>query len=147
MRQNWVRILSVYGKNDGFNTLISYLIKEMKEGRSLQLTKCEQIWDYLYADDAAGDAILAVAEKGKDGKAYPLGSGKGRILSEDVEEIRDIVSPTTKIEFGAKEYYPHQPMHLVADISKLTEDTGWKPNNTFSDDIKELIAYYDEQKY
>ena len=77
MRQNWVRNLSVYGPNDGENTLISYVIRELKAGRSPELTKCEQIWDYLYADDA-GDAILAIAEKGVDGKAYPLGSGKGR---------------------------------------------------------------------
>ena len=53
MRQNWVRILSVYGPNDGENTLISYVIRELKAGRSPELTKCEQTWDYLYADDAA----------------------------------------------------------------------------------------------
>ncbi len=138
MRQNWVRILSVYGPNDGANTLISYLISELKVGRSPQLTKCEQMWDYLYADDA-GDAILAVAENGIDGKAYPLGSGKGRRLSEYVEDIRDIVSPKTKIEFGAKEYYPHQPMHLVADVRELTEDTGWKPLFFFPNGIKNIL--------
>ncbi|MBO7110338.1 MAG: NAD(P)-dependent oxidoreductase [Bacteroidaceae bacterium] len=138
MRQNWVRILSVYGPNDGANTLISYLINELKAGRSPQLTKCEQMWDYIYADDA-GEAILAVAEKGVDGKAYPLGSGKGRRLSEFVEDIRDILSPSTEIVFGAKEYYPHQPMHLVADIRGLTEDTGWKPRLSFKEGLRSLI--------
>ena len=34
MRFNWMRILSVYGKNDGENTLISYVIRELKNGRS-----------------------------------------------------------------------------------------------------------------
>lgn len=138
MRQCWVRILSVYGPNDGENSLISYLIREFKAGNSPQLTKCEQMWDYLYADDAA-DAILVVAEKGLDGKAYPLGSGKGRRLSEYVKDIRDIVSSSTEIEFGAKEYYPHQPMHLVADISELTRDTGWKPLMSFEEGIKTTI--------
>lgn len=138
MRQCWVRILSVYGPNDGENSLISYLIREFKAGNSPQLTKCEQMWDYLYADDAA-DAILAVAEKGDDSKAYPLGSGKGRRLSEYVEDIKDIVSPATEICFGAKEYYPHQPMYLVADISELTKDTGWKPQYCFKDGIKKVL--------
>ena len=50
------------------------------------------LWDYLYADDA-GDAILAIAEKGFDGKAYPLGSGKGRKLSEYIEDISGIINP------------------------------------------------------
>ena len=138
MRQNWVRILSAYGPNDGANTLISYLISELKAGRTPQLTKCEQLWDYLYADDAA-DAILAITEKGVEGKAYPLGSGKGRRLSEYVEDIRDIVSPTTAIEFGAKAYYPHQPMHLVADISELMEDTGWEPHYSFSEGLMYIV--------
>ena len=138
MRQCWVRILSVYGPNDGENSLISYLIREFKAGNTPQLTKCEQIWDYLYADDA-GEAILAVAKKGVDGKAYPLGSGKGRKLSEYVEEIRDIVSPTTKIMFGAKDYYLHQPMHLVADITSLTEDTEWEPKVSFKNGLRSVL--------
>lgn len=138
MRQNWVRILSVYGPNDGENTLISYVIRELKAGRSPELTKCEQIWDYLYADDA-GDAILAIAEKGIDGKAYPLGSGKGRKLSEYVEDIRKSINPDVEVKFGAKEYYPHQPMHLVADLRDLTADTSWEPAYSFSAGLKAFI--------
>ena len=131
MRQNWVRILSVYGPNDGENTLISYVIRELKAGRSPELTKCEQIWDYLYADDAA-DAILAIVEKGADGKAYPLGSGKGRKLSEYIEDIRKVINPAVEVNYGIKDYYPHQPMHLVADISELAKDTSWEPSTEFA---------------
>lgn len=138
LRHNWVRILSVYGPNDGTNSLISYLIREFKAGKSPQLTKCEQIWDYLYADDA-GDAILAITEYGKDGKAYPLGSGRGLKLSEYVKDIRNIINPSVDINFGAKEYYPHQPMHLVANINELTEDTGWKPKVHYKNGIKNII--------
>lgn len=138
MRQCWVRILSVYGPNDGENTLVSYVIKELKAGRSPQLTRCEQLWDYLYADDAA-DAILAVAEKGKNGKAYPLGSGQGRRLSEFVEDICEVVNPSIEVCYGIREYYPHQPMHLVADIAELMNDTGWKPNSVFKERIREML--------
>lgn len=141
MRQNWVRILSVYGPNDGPNTLISYLISELKEGRSPQLTQCEQIWDYLYADDA-GDAILAVATNGIDGKAYPLGYGKGRRLFEYVNEVRSIVNPEVEIHYGAKEYYPHQPMYLVADIDELTEDTGWIPTVSFVEGVNKMLKVF-----
>ena len=138
MRQNWVRILSVYGPNDGENTLISYVIRELKAGRSPELTKCEQIWDYLYADDA-GDAILAIVEKGVDGKAYPLGSGKGKRLSDYIEEIRQVINPSVEVKYGKKDYYPHQPMHLVADITELALDTNWRPNFTFTRGIDSFI--------
>lgn len=138
MRQNWVRILSVYGPNDSENTLISYVIRELKAGRSPELTNCEQIWDYLYADDAA-DAILAIAEKGKDGKVYPLGSGKGRRLSEYIEDICGIINLSIEIKYGVKEYYPHQPMYLVADIRETTKDAGWNPIIGFKQGIKMII--------
>lgn len=138
IRHNWVRILSVYGPNDGENTLISYAIRELKACRSPELTKCEQIWDYLYADDA-GDAILSVAANGVDGKTYPLGSGQGRKLSEYIEEIRQIINPSVKVQYGVKDYYPHQPMHLVADISELTNDTGWQPRTSFEEGIRSFV--------
>ncbi len=138
MRQNWVRILSVYGPNDGENTLISYVIRELKEGRAPELTKCEQIWDYLYADDA-GDAILSIAEKGIEGRAYPLGSGCGRRLYEYVEDIKMIVNPTVTVKYGKRKYYPHQPMYLVADIEYLKNDVGWCPLSSFPECISKLL--------
>lgn len=137
MRFNWLRILSVYGKNDGENTLISYVVRELNADRSPVFTKCEQTWDYLHCDDAAR-AFLAVAERGKDGKTYPLGSGHGRPLAEYVKDIRNAVNPEIKLEFGKKPYYPHQPMFMVADVSELTADTGWKPEISFIEGIKTI---------
>ena len=137
IRFNWMRILSVYGKHDGENTLVSYCIRELKNDRSPELTKCEQIWDYLNCDDAAR-AFLAVAERGIDGKFYPLGSGNGRKLSDYIEDIKQIVNPEVRINFGKKEYYPHQPMYLVADVGELENDTGWKAKSRFLDEIREI---------
>ena len=139
IRFNWLRILSIYGKNDGENALISYVIRELAAGRSPELTKCEQLWDYLNCEDVA-KAFFAVLEKGKDGKVYPLGSGQCRKLSAYIEDIRDVINPSIALGFGKKDYYPHQPMYLVADISELTKDTGWKPEIKFKDGIKSIIA-------
>jgi nucleoside-diphosphate-sugar epimerase len=135
---NWVRILSIFGPLDSPHTLIMYTIDELLAGRSPELTKCDQVWDYLYCDDAAR-ALLAVGERGIDGKAYPLGSGNNRKLSEYIESIRDLIKPSRVLQFGQKEYYPHQPMYLCADISELTNDTGWKPVFTFEEGIRKIL--------
>lgn len=134
MSFNWVRILSVYGKNDNPNSLISYLIQQFSMGRSPNLTKCEQIWDYINAQDVAR-AFLLIAEKGIDGRIYPLGSGNGRPLRKYVEELRNIIAPEVEINFGAKAYYPHQPMYLVSDNKSLYFDTGFVPDVSFEDGI------------
>ena len=114
------------------------MINELQNGRCSELTKCEQVWDYLYADDAAR-AILAVAQKGIHGKTYPLGSGTARKLSEYISAIRDLVATDITIRFGVKDYYPHQPMYLKADISELIKDTGWIPEIEFKDGINTII--------
>jgi nucleoside-diphosphate-sugar epimerase len=137
---NWMRILSTFGPLDGAHTLIMYAIHELQAGHSPEFTKCEQIWDYLYCDDAA-KAFLAIGNNGIDGKTYPLGSGSKRKLSEYIEAIRDIVAPGEVLQFGKKEYYPHQPMYLCADISELTRDTGWKPEVSFEEGIKKIITW------
>lgn len=138
IRHSWVRILSVYGEGDAEGTLISYLIRTLRQGGVPELTPCEQMWDYLYAGDAAR-ALAAVADRGGDGKIYPLGSGCGRPLREYVETLRDTVAPGGSIRFGAKPYYPHQPMFLVADIGELTADTGFVPEIPFADGIRKIL--------
>ena len=139
MQFNWARILSVFGPLDGGHTLIMYAINELLAGRSPELTKCEQTWDYLYCDDAAR-ALLAIGNNGIDGKTYTLGSGSARRLSEYLEALRNIVKPDGVLQFGKKEYYSHQPMYLHADISELAGDTGWKPEVSFEDGIKRTLA-------
>ena len=135
---NWLRILSVYGINEGPKTLIRYLIDELKAGRSPEVTKCEQIWDYIYCDDCAS-AFKAVVEKAPHGKVYPLGVGMPKSLKDYVETVQKIVAPDIPVLFGKKDYYPNQPMYMVADISELVNDTGWKPRVSFEDGIKLML--------
>ncbi len=138
MRFNCLRILSVYGPGDNKNSLISYTVRELKAGRSPELTKCEQTWDYIHCDDVAR-AFLAVAEHGVDGKYYPIGSGIARSLSEYVNDIKKIIAPDVPVLFGKKDYYPHQPMCLVADITELRNDTKFIPIIDFRNGIKSII--------
>ena len=140
MRFAWIRILSIYGPDDGAGSLISYVVSSIEQKITPALTKCEQQWDYLYSEDAA-EAIIAVAESDIVSKFYVLGGGKGRPLREYVEIIRDIINPEIPLGFGEKEYYPHQPMYLVADITELTKDTGWEPGTSFDAGIKKLVSY------
>jgi nucleoside-diphosphate-sugar epimerase len=140
----WFRILSVFGPHDGENTLVMQVINELLQDHSPELTKCEQVWDYLYCDDAAR-AFLMAADHGSDGKVYTLGSGKPRILSEYVNAIKDIVNPNATLQFGKRDYYPHQAMYLCADISDLKKDIGWEPEVLFEEGIRRTLQYLNGQ--
>ena len=141
----WARILSVYGPYDTEHSLVSTAIDKFAKGERASFTAGEQMWDYLYSSDAAR-ALIAVAERGKDGGVYCLGSGSARPLHEYIEAIRDAVSPNASLEFGGIPYYEGQVMYLCTDISELTCDTGFVPLVRFEDGIKDTVKwYYDER--
>lgn len=138
IRHCWTRILSIFGQNDGENTLVSSAIRNLKQDLPTEFTPCEQMWDYLYSKDAA-KALYLIGEKGKDGAIYCIGSGIAHPLSSYLEIIKSIIRPSAKLGIGLKPYAPKQVMHLCADISNLTEDTGFIPEYTFEQGIRDMI--------
>lgn len=137
----WVRILSTFGPYDGAHTMVMSGIAKMARGEVASYTRAEQMWDYLYCKDAA-KAFRLAAEKGVDGKVYPVGSGQVRPLAEYIRDIRDAVNPELDIGFGEVDYYPGQVMYLCADISELTRDTGFVPEYDFKTAVRETVQWY-----
>ncbi|MGN0470462.1 MAG: NAD-dependent epimerase/dehydratase family protein [Acutalibacteraceae bacterium] len=144
MAFNWVRILSVYGPNDGSQSMVMSAINKLKNGGTPEFTKGEQMWDYLYSGDAA-NAFRRIGECGVDGKIYVLGSGVARPLKEYIEEIKNIVSPDSKLGIGAIPYPERQVMWLQADISELRKDTGFEPVVEFKDGITRIFKGDNEE--
>lgn len=138
IRHEWIRVLSVYGKNDGESSMICAAIRKLQSGISPEYTKGEQIWDFLYSSDAAR-AIYLVAQNGVDKKTYVLGFGDGKPLSAYINIIHKVVNPKIKPNFGAIEYSDRQVMYLCADITALTADTGFTPEISFEDGINRIL--------
>lgn len=137
----WTRILSIYGPHDGLNTMIMSTIGKLLRGEKPSLTKGEQKWDYLYSMDA-GKAMYLVGEKGKNGKIYCIGSGRIRMLRDYIEDIKDNINPDAQMGYGEIPYGEKQVMYLCADIGELQEDTGFEPEYTFQEGIRETVEWY-----
>ena len=134
----WTRILSVYGPGDGPTTMISSVIRQLLRREKPALTAGVQVWDYLYSEDAAR-AFLLMATRGVSGRVYPLGSGQAYPLRRYIEILRDTIDPNLPLGFGEIPYDPLQVMHLKADISVLTQDTGYVPVIPFEIGIAKTI--------
>jgi len=141
MRHEWARILSIYGPYDTENTMVMSAIRKISEKQVPEFSKGEQLWDYLYVKDAVR-ALYLIGENGRDGMIYPIGSGTSRHLSEYIFAIRDSMDKEAKVLLGAIPYSNNQVMHLCADISELTRDTGFVPEYTFEEGIKETVQWY-----
>ena len=134
----WTRILSVYGPHDGVHSLISVAIDDMINNRETSFTPCNQIWDYIYSEDAAR-AMLLAAQKGKHGSVYVIGSGEAHPLKEYIQMIAEITDYKKEIGFGKRPYNDKQVMNLQADIVDLQE-IGFKIRVSFVEGIENLIS-------
>lgn len=144
MRCNWVRIFGVYGPYENDYIFTSYLIRTLLAGKEPLLTPSEQIWDYLYCEDAV-HALWLIAEKARESGVYCLGSGDVKTVQEYACIIRDQINPSQKIGFGKKPYAPNQIMHLEADITKLKTDVAFKPHYSFQEGIQKTIDWYEKK--
>lgn len=145
IRHVWCRIFSTYGPYDGAQTMVMSGILKMLSGERPLYTKAEQLWDYLYCDDAA-EAFYLAALKGKDGAVYCIASGRNYYLKDYIYAIRDAIDPKISVGIGELPYYENQVMYLAADISSLQNDTGFMPKYTFEEGIKATVEWVKSQK-
>lgn len=139
MACTWLRVFSTYGPGDAPYWFIPYIIQEFIGGRTPKLTKCEQLWDYLYVTDAAR-AVVATATGSVNG-VFNLGSGSSFVIKEYVEAIQSEIGSTIEPAYGAVPYRKDQVMHLEADITKLKAATGWSPIVTRFEGIRKVVEF------
>ncbi|MBR3754108.1 MAG: NAD(P)-dependent oxidoreductase [Clostridia bacterium] len=137
----WLRVLSVYGVGDNGFTITVSSLKKLLNGETAEFTPAEQMWDFLYCDDAANAFYLA-ALNGKNGAVYTLGSGQAKPLKEYIRVMQKTAGG--KIELGALPYNENQVMYLCADISALTADTGFVPQIGYEEGIRRTINWIKE---
>ncbi len=87
-------------------------------------------------------AIKSVLDTNGARGIFNLGSGNVYKLRSIIEKIRDLIDPKLELNFGGLEYRSDQVMFLQADISKLTNATGWLPKSNIDLAIKETVCWY-----
>lgn len=136
----WARILSVYGPFDGENTLVISTINKLLKSEDLSFSSAEQIWDYLYSEDAA-EALFCIGTKSKIGGIYSLGSGERKKLKEYILEITSKFEYNTSKSFGILKLSKNSVRYLSADITRLKNEFNWIPKKKFSQGIEKTIEY------
>ena len=135
----WPRIFSVYGIYEKETTMVASGLRKMLAGEKTSFTPALQRWDYLFSADA-GRAYYLIGEKGKDGAVYCVGSGKAAPLKNYIEIMAELTG-AEETGIGVRPYPAGAVMNLCADISSLTADTGFVPEYTFREGIRETITW------
>jgi dTDP-glucose 4,6-dehydratase len=139
-----------YGPYQFPEKLIPLIIINSLEGRKLPVYgQGTNIRDWLYVDDHAR-ALLAVISEGSAGTTYCVGGRSEKTNLQVVEAIcalLDELTPNARI--GSRKsliaFVPDRPGHdqrYAIDCSKITNELGWTPRETFESGLRKTVEWY-----
>src|SRR5690554_4526953 len=137
-----------YGPYQFPEKLIPLVLLNALEGKELPIYgKGDQIRDWLYVEDHAR-ALYLVLNKGEIGETYNIG-GHNELQNIDVVnticEILDELSPKETPYSEQVTHVADRPGHdrrYAIDASKIKNDLGWVPEETFKTGLKKTIQWY-----
>lgn len=137
-----------YGPYHFPEKLIPLVILNAVNGKPLPIYgKGDNIRDWLYVDDHA-HALRTVLETGKLGETYNIGGWNEKTNLEVVQAICTILDelhPQGAPHNRLITYVADRPGHdkrYAIDASKIAEDLGWKPQETFETGLRKTVAWY-----
>jgi nucleoside-diphosphate-sugar epimerase len=131
-------ISGIYSEDRTDNNVIYYTIRTLLKGEKPELTKLEQLWDYIHIDDVVY-ALRLIAEKGKPGAFYAVGHGDNQPLWKYILTIRDLIDPELPLGIGMVPYMNGKVPSSCVDLEPLIRDTGFVPQVSFEDGISRVI--------
>ena len=133
----WARLFYQYGPDEDERRLVPYVVSALLDGRPAEVSKGEQIRDYLHVDDVA-NAVVAVAESELGG---PVNIGSGRPVSVRtlVETIARVVGRPDLVKFGARLEAPSDPAFVCANTHVLRDGTSWRARHDLEEGISSFV--------
>ena len=141
MRYVHLRIFSLFGEHDHERSMIMQAIRKMISDEELNLSNCTQMWNYLYASDAAKMIVRLCEQYLKDvqlkSDVYNIASNDTRVLKEFVERIKFLTKSNSQINYGA--YQTPVLVSLNPDIEKIQQivNVSFTP---FDDVVQKIIS-------
>lgn len=138
-----------YGPYHFPEKLIPLVILNALEGKPLPVYgKGNQVRDWLYVEDHAR-ALYRVASQGKVGETYNIGGHNEKQNLEVVYRICDLLDELAPSSEGSYRRLitfvkdrPGHDLRYAIDASKIANELGWKPQETFESGMKKTVRWY-----
>lgn len=136
----WPIITNIYGVGERSPRLVNTMIRNLQAGHHQSLSEGEQMYDFIYIDDAA-KAFWLIGEKGKENRVYVIASGNARPLREYLTILRDVVAPGAELGFGEMGFNGVYLPKETYSTEALVEDTGFSAGVSFAEGIRRTAEW------
>jgi UDP-glucose 4-epimerase len=141
MRTVICRLFNNYGPRETNPHIIPEILNQLRSGDSLKLGNISTVRDYIHTSDCAL-ALIKLAELNANGvTTVNIAGGKGYTVSDVIELIRRITGRSIKVNLDQGRLRKFDKQTQVADISKLRSLTGWAPQTTLENGMKDLLTF------
>ncbi|OCG18730.1 MULTISPECIES: dTDP-glucose 4,6-dehydratase [unclassified Gilliamella] len=141
-----------YGPYHFPEKLIPLMILNALEGKPLPVYgNGQQVRDWLYVEDHAR-ALYLVATKAKVGQTYNIGGHNEQKNIDVVNIICELLEELAPNKPNGINYYkdlithvsdrPGHDQRYAIDASKIYQDLGWKPQETFESGMRKTVIWY-----
>jgi nucleoside-diphosphate-sugar epimerase len=139
----WGRIFLCYGPGEDERRLVPHVIRCLLAGREARVSDGTQWRDLMYVDDLAR-AFVELLDSGVQG-AVNVASGEPLELAQPVQAIAAEIGRPDLLRLGALPRREGDPQKLLADVSRLREEVGFRPHVGLEQGIRESIAWWRER--
>ena len=138
-----------YGPMQFPEKLIPLMILNALERKPLPIYgKGLNVRDWLYVEDHC-EAIWAVIERGRIGRTYNIGGNNEKQNIDVVNTLCTVVAEQTGHEaselLSLKKFVADRPGHdmrYAIDATRIREECGWEPQETFESGIRKTVRWY-----
>lgn len=136
-------ISNIYGPGEMSPRLINISLKKMISGEHCAFSAGEQLYDFIYIEDAAR-AFAAIGEKGKANRTYYIGSQECQQLKYFLIEMKNQIDPEMEIGLGEIPFHGVSLSYEEFDRNAVRDDTGFVPRFSFAEGIRNTVGWLRE---
>jgi UDP-glucose 4-epimerase len=129
-----LRFFNIYGPGQSRGFLIPDAIEKYRYGKEVLIYNPEAMRDFLHVKEAVRVLVKAGDIEGVFNIAYGEGAKIGDVYKAIKKEMQ--------IENVKEKVIDRKRDALIGDISRVNAVTGWKPEITLGEGIKEVVRYY-----
>ena len=138
----WGRPFFLYGPREPAGRLVPSVIRSLLAQTVVTTSSGKQARDFMHVEDVAG-AIVALLDSPVIGEVN-IASGVGVRVSEMVDRLVQLVGRPELIHSGALPDRPGDPPLLVADVTRLRGEVGFRPRYTLADGLTATVRWWQQ---
>ena len=114
---------------------------ERGEAEALSVGNLSSRRDFTHVKDVVR-AYRLIAEKGRSGEVYNVGSGRTWSAQEVLHRLRGMATRDIPVRRDPARMRPSDTPVICCNHDKLTKDTGWEPEIGIEQILSDTIMYY-----